>query len=117
MNFSHLKIGDPVIVYICIGKNLNFIGHVSKITKTQIIIKIGDIEFKFWKKNGREIGMGWYSRWIEEYTEEAANEIKEKRKRKLILQQIDNYNFRKLPTTELEKISHIINWNDKGKTK
>lgn len=70
--FDDVKVGDKIIVTMGF-RSKRHVGTVARITKAQFMVNINsDYEYKFWKKNGEQVGGG--SSWSRTYCMKATDE-------------------------------------------
>lgn len=100
-----LKVGDKVIVSSSFVESIDV---VERLTKTQILLK--NTYKKYRRNSGVEIsGDKWNFTRLYEATEEAVNKIREKNKRKILINRINSLNLYLLTTDVLEQIDSLTN--------
>jgi hypothetical protein len=100
---ENLKVGDNVLYS---GRYREyFVGTVTRITKTQVIVKINAYENKFRKKDGFVVGGDiWNTSLIREYDENILETQKKEERRKSLISEIRNTGLGKLSLEALEGI-------------
>lgn len=109
---DELKEGDMVIVEDSRCKNLGTVVKAS--LKSQVIVKSGSYEGKYWKKNGDAVGSGnsWYCHRILEGTPDAIAKVREmelKHKLKAEVTELWNKKLNKLNSTQLQNLIDQLN--------
>ena len=102
-----LVAGDEVVVT---GTLYRRIAKVDKVTKTQIVID----NARFRRDSGWQCGSDrWNVRRISVPTEKEISDVKEENIRKILINTISSFDFKRLSTDELKKVYNIV----KGKEK
>ena len=102
-----LVAGDEVLV---IGTFNRRIAKVDKVTKTQIIVN----NARFRRDSGCQFGSDrWNVRRISVPTEKEISDVKEENLRKILINTISSFDFKRLSTDELKQLYNIV----KGKEK
>ena len=99
--------GDEVLVTDTLHRR---IAKVDKVTKTQIVID----NARFRRDSGWQSGSDrWNVRRISVPTEKEISDVKEENLRKILINTISSFDFKRLSTDELKKVYNIV----KGKEK
>ena len=102
-----LVAGDEVLVTGTLHRR---IAKVDKVTKTQIVID----NDRFRRDSGCQFGSDrWNVRRISVPTEKEISDVKEENLRKILINTISSFDFKRLSTDELKKVYNIV----KGKEK
>ena len=102
-----LVVGDDVLVT---GMYYRRIAKVDKVTKTQIIVN----NARFRRDSGWQCGSDrWNVRRISIPTEKEISDVKEENLRKILINTISSFDFKRLSTDELKQLYNIV----KGKEK
>ena len=102
-----LVAGDEVLVTGTLHRR---IAKVDKVTKTQIIAN----NARFRRDSGCQFGSDrWNVRRISVPTEKEISDVKEENLRKILINTISSFDFKRLSTDELKKVYNIV----KGKEK
>ena len=102
-----LVAGDEVLVTGTLHRR---IAKVDKVTKTQIVID----NDRFRRDSGWQCGVdSWYRKSISVPTEKEISDVKEENLRKILINTISSFNFKRLSADELKQLYNII----KGKEK
>ena len=102
-----LVVGDDVLVT---GMYYRRIAKVDKVTKTQIIVN----NARFRRDSGWQCGSDrWNVRRISVPTEKEISDVKEENLRKILINTISSFDFKRLSTDELKQVYNIV----KGKEK
>ena len=102
-----LVAGDEVLVTGTLHRR---IAKVDKVTKTQIVID----NARFRRDSGWQCGSDrWNVRRISVPTEKEISDVKEENLRKILINTISSFDFKRLSTDELKKVYNIV----KGKEK
>ena len=102
-----LVAGDEVIVTGTLHRR---IAKVDKVTKTQIVID----NARFRRDSGWQCGSDrWNVRRISVPTEKEISDVKEENLRKILINTISSFDFKRLSTDELKQVYNIV----KGKEK
>ena len=102
-----LVVGDEVVVTGTLHRR---IAKVDKVTKTQIVID----NARFRRDSGWQCGSDrWNVRRISVPTEKEISDVKEENLRKILINTISSFDFKRLSTDELKKVYNIV----KGKEK
>ena len=97
-----LVAGDEVLV---IGTFNRRIAKVDKVTKTQIIVN----NARFRRDSGCQFGSDrWNVRRISVPTEKEISDVKEENLRKILINTISSFDFKRLSTDELKKVYNIV---------
>ena len=110
MNLDGVKVGDQLIIS---GRS---IAIVSRVTKTLAIVERKNhagkkVEVRYSKRDGHPPGAWSYgssSARFPQHENEIA-EIIESNRRRVMVMRLNDYDFDKLPTSEIETITGIIN--------
>ena len=99
--------GDEVLVTGTLHRR---IAKVDKVTKTQIIVN----NARFRRDSGCQFGSDrWNVRRISVPTEKEISDVKEENIRKILINTISSFDFKRLSTDELKQVYNIV----KGKEK
>ena len=102
-----LVAGDEVLVTVM---SYRYIAKVDKVTKTQIIVN----NARFRRDSGWQCGSDrWNVRRISVPTEKEISDVKEENLRKILINTISSFDFKRLSTDELKQVYNIV----KGKEK
>ena len=102
-----LVVGDEVLVTGTLHRR---IAKVDKVTKTQIIVN----NARFRRDSGCQFGSDrWNVRRISVPTEKEISDVKEENLRKILINTISSFDFKRLSTDELKQVYNIV----KGKGK
>ena len=102
-----LVAGDEVLVTGTLHRR---IAKVDKVTKTQIIVN----NARFRRDSGYQFGSDrWNVRRISVPTEKEISDVKEENLRKILINTISSFDFKRLSTDELKQVYNIV----KGKEK
>ena len=102
-----LVAGDEVLVTGTLHRR---IAKVDKVTKTQIVID----NTRFRRDSGWQFGSDrWNVRRISVPTEKEISDVKEENLRKILINTISSFDFKRLSTDELKQVYNIV----KGKEK
>ena len=102
-----LVAGDEVLVTGTLHRR---IAKVDKVTKTQIVID----NARFRRDSGWQCGSDrWNVRRISVPTEKEISDVKEENLRKILINTISSFDFKRLSTDELKQLYNIV----KGKEK
>ena len=102
-----LVVGDDVLVT---GMYYRRIAKVDKVTKTQIVID----NARFRRDSGCQCGGdSWNRKSISVPTEKEISDVKEENLRKILINTISSFDFKRLSADELKQLYNII----KGKEK
>ena len=102
-----LVAGDEVLVTGTLHRR---IAKVDKVTKTQIVID----NDRFRRDSGWQCGSDrWNVRRISVPTEKEISDVKEENLRKILINTISSFDFKRLSTDELKQVYNIV----KGKEK
>ena len=102
-----LVVGDEVLVTGTFNRR---IAKVDKVTKTQIIVN----NARFRRDSGWQFGSDrWNVRRISVPTEKEISDVKEENLRKILINTISSFDFKRLSTDELKQVYNIV----KGKEK
>ena len=102
-----LVAGDEVLVTVM---SYRHIAKVDKVTKTQIIVN----NARFRRDSGCQCGGdSWNRKSISVPTEKEISDVKEENLRKILINTISSFDFKRLSTDELKKVYNIV----KGKEK
>ena len=97
-----LVAGDEVLV---IGTFNRRIAKVDKVTKTQIIVN----NARFRRDSGCQFGSDrWNVRRISVPTEKEISDVKEENLRKILINTISSFDFKRLSTDELKQLYNIV---------
>ena len=109
---EQLKPGDAVIVDR--GRQGQDIEHVSRLTATQIILRVGQGESRYRKKDGKSLGAStWSINYLCEPTDMALAFTEQANRRRRLLAQMSQMDWSKLPSTTLEQIVRVASdWQD-----
>lgn len=104
-----LKAGDDVLVT---GTFHRRIAKVNKVTKTQIIID----NARFRRDSGWQCGSDrWNVRRISVPTEKEISDVKEENLRKILINTISSFDFKRLSTDELKQVYNIVKGKENEK--
>ena len=102
-----LVAGDDVLIT---SRYYRRIAKVDKVTKTQIIVN----NARFRRDSGWQFGSDrWNVRRISVPTEKEISDVKEENLRKILINTISSFDFKRLSTDELKQVYNIV----KGKEK
>ena len=97
-----LVAGDEVLVTGTLHRR---IAKVDKVTKTQIVID----NARFRRDSGCQFGSDrWNVRRISVPTEKEISDVKEENLRKILINTISSFDFKRLSTDELKKVYNIV---------
>ena len=97
-----LVVGDDVLVT---GMYYRRIAKVDKVTKTQIVID----NDRFRRDSGWQCCVdSWYRKSISVPTEKEISDVKEENLRKILINTISSFDFKRLSTDELKQVYNIV---------
>ena len=97
-----LVAGDDVLIT---SRYYRRIAKVDKVTKTQIVID----NARFRRDSGWQCGSDrWNVRRISVPTEKEISDVKEENLRKILINTISSFDFKRLSTDELKKVYNIV---------
>ena len=97
-----LVVGDDVLFTVM---SYRHIAKVDKVTKTQIIVN----NARFKRDSGWQFGSNrWNVRRISVHTEKEISDVKEENLRKILINTISSFDFKRLSTDELKQVYNIV---------
>ena len=97
-----LVVGDDVLVIVM---SYRHIAKIDKVTKTQIVID----NARFRRDSGWQCGEdSWNRKSISVPTEKEISDVKEENLRKILINTISSFDFKRLSTDELKQVYNIV---------
>ena len=104
-----LVVGDDVLVTVM---SYRHIAKVDKVTKTQIITD----NARFRRDSGCQCGGdSWNRKSISVPTEKEISDVKEENLRKILINTISSFDFKRLSTDELKQVYNIVKGKENEK--
>lgn len=72
---TEIKIGDTVVICRSDSSHSREVREVTRVTRTQIILEYGNVQWRFRLKDGLEPGTGYHRAWLQPYTPEVSESI------------------------------------------
>ncbi len=104
-----LVAGDDVLV---VGRSCRRIAKIDKVTKTQIVVN----NVRFRRNSGWQCGNDrWNVKSISVPTEKEISDVKEENLRKILINTISSFDFKRLSTNELKQVYNIVKGKENEK--